>query len=185
MNPYSVLLIILGVLGFSHFAQADVCSRSKPVYRALEKQLQKKCQQIVPSDLVTVKKLSLPHIHIPSFKDDDFEGLENLTQLEFPSLFHKLGIAGEKISVNERVFAKLSKLEVLRMTNDELGLLPDGVFSGLTSLRVLDLNGSDLSRLPKSILDRPKIQEVIFDGTGLSNGDFQILRNKLGTKLKG
>ena len=160
---------------------ANVRDRSEPVCVALESVLNKKRTEITAADLERVTELKLPHIHIKSFKDHDFAGMTNLKKLHFFSLLHNEGRPIDPIAINGKVFAGLSSLEELIM-REELGLLPDDVFSGLTSLRILDLTDGSLSRLPKSLLTLPRIETVYFDGDGMSQEDFNTLKNALGSK---
>jgi len=167
--------------------EPNVAGRSEPVSVALEKQVNKKAAEITFADLEKVTELNLPHIHpkAKAFKDDDFAGLTNLRKLHMYSLFHNRGQAGAPIALSGKVFKDLSKLEELRIADDQLGQLPDDVFAGLTSLKVLDLSNVTLNRLPSSLLILPKIETVHFEGRGMSPEDFATLKNKLGDKLKG
>jgi hypothetical protein len=164
-------------------AEARVGERSEPVKVALETTLNKKATEITVADLRTVTDLKLPHIHIRSFKDNDFAGLTHLKKLHFFSLLHNRGRPEDPIAINGKVFTELPNLEELIM-NEQLGLLPDDVFLGLTSLKVLDLTNCTLPRLPKSLLTLPKIEAVYFDGRGMSKEDYETLKNSLGGKLK-
>lgn len=181
----NLLLTHLFVFSFiAGFSNADVCSRSRTVYSALETSLKKNCKDITNDHLLTVTNLELPHIHLKSFLDDDFKGLTNLKRLQFYSLFHNRGGANEPIAISEKVFAELTKLEELVMEDDQLGLLPDDVFASLVSLKILDLTNTRLYRLPKSMLTIPKIEKVYFNGDGMDKNSFQILENTLGNKLE-
>ena len=175
--------LVLIPLAFGQAPAVKVCDRSKPVCVALEKKLKKKCAEITAADLASITELVLPHIHIKSFKDDDFAGLTKLKKLEFASLLHNQGRPKDPIAINGKVFAHLPNLEQLIM-DEELGLLPDDVFAGLTSLKVLDISGSTLSRLPKSLLTLPRIEAVHYGGDGMSKEDFATLKKVLGAKLK-
>ncbi len=165
----------------------NVADRSEPVCRALEQQLKKKAAEITFADLEKVTELQLPHIHpkAKAFKDVDFAGLTNLKKLQMFSLFHNSGQPGAPLALSGKVFKDLSKLEELRITQDQLGHLPDDVFAGLTSLKILDLSYATLNRLPSSLLALPKIETVHYEGRGMSNQDFATLKNRLGNKLKG
>lgn len=166
---------------------ADVPIRSEPVRAALEGATKKKAPDITFADLERVTDLRLPHIHPQSktLRDDDFAGLENLTQLHMYSLLHNVGKNPPPVAISGKVFAKLSKLEELRMTQDQLGNLPDDVFAGLTGLKVLDLSGTTMTRLPASMLSLPKIEVVYYAGKGMPPEDFAKLKAALGDKLKG
>lgn len=161
----------------------DLGIRSQTVTEALEAKLGKKVSELTAADLESVTELKLPHTHIPAFNDNDFGGLTKLKKLHFYSLFHKKGKPDEIVAINGKVFAKLSSLEELIIT-DQLGLLPDDVFTGLTGLKVLDLTNATLARLPKSLLTLPKIETVYYDGRGLSKEDYDALKEKLGAKLE-
>jgi len=165
----------------------NVADRSEPVCRALEQQLKKKATEITFADLANVTELQLPHIHpkAKAFKDDDFAGLTNLKKLQMFSLFHNRGQPGAPIALSGQVFKDLSKLEELRITQDQLGHLPDDVFAGLTSLKVLDLSYVTLNCLPRSLLTLPKIETVYYEGQGMNKEDYATLKNSLGDKLKG
>jgi Leucine-rich repeat (LRR) protein len=183
-------LLLAAVLFTAVFAQAqepNVAGRSEPVSVALEKQLNKKAAEITFADLEKVTELNLPHIHpkAKAFRDDDFAGLTNLKKLHMYSLFHNKGQPGAPIALNAKVFKDLSKLEELRISDDQLGQLPDDAFAGLTSLKVLDLSNITLNRLPSSLLTLPKIETVYYEGRGMNKEDFATIKNKLGDKLKG
>jgi hypothetical protein len=183
-------LLLSAVLFTAAFVQAqepNIAGRSEPVSVALEKQLNKKAAEISFADLEKVTELQLPHIHpkAKAFKDEDFAGLTNLKKLQMYSLFHNNGRPEAPIAISGKVFRDLTKLEELRITQDQLGQLPDDVFAGLTSLRVLDLSYIALNRLPSSLLTLPRIETVYYAGQGMSKEDFAALKNKLGDKLKG
>jgi len=162
----------------------DVGNRSKTVCTALETALQKKSAEISPTDLESLTELKLPHIHIPCFKDNDFEGLTKLKKLHFFSLFHKCGEGTETAAFGEKVFAKMPNLEELVIESDQLGNLPDDAFAGLKSLKVLELNNVKFARLPKSLLTLPKIETIYYDGRGMSKDDYETLKKEYGDKLK-
>jgi hypothetical protein len=178
-----LLSVVLFPYSFAPLPDAKVSDRSDPVRVALETFLKKPGAQITTADLRTVTELKLPHIHIKSFKENDFAGLTGLKKLHFFSLLHNQGRPSDPIAIGEKVFTELPNLEELIM-NEQLGLLPDEVFSGLTSLRILDLTNSTLPRLPKSLLTLPKIETVYFDGRGMSKEDYETLKARLGSKLK-
>ncbi|WP_020475737.1 leucine-rich repeat domain-containing protein [Zavarzinella formosa] len=177
----SLLLIAISA-GMVHAQNPG--ERSRTVTIALEKALNKKIADITEADLATVTELSLPHIHLPAFNDDDFAGLTKLKKLSFFSLFHKKAKPNEPAAISGRVFAKLSSLEELNISADQLGQLPDDVFTGLTSLKVLKFSEVSMTRLPKSMLNMPKIETIYFSGKGLSKEDYALLKKKLGDKLK-
>ncbi|MFO0965203.1 MAG: hypothetical protein U0793_06415 [Gemmataceae bacterium] len=176
-----LLSAVVTPLAFGQAPAPNVRDRSKPVCVALERALKKSGAAITAADLATVTELNLPHIHIKSFKDNDFAGLTKLKKLHFYSLLHNEGRPTDPIAIGVKVFSHLSSLEEL-IIDEELGLLPDGVFSGLASLKVLDLTGSTLPRLPASLLTLPNIETVIFDGEGMSREDYSTLRKTLGKK---
>jgi Leucine-rich repeat (LRR) protein len=178
-----LLTAVLAPLAFGQAPVAKVRDRSEPVCVALENALKKNRAEINAADLEKITDLKLPHIHIKSFKDDDFAGLTKLKKLHFFSLLHNQGRPNDPIAINNEVFARLPNLEEL-IINEQLGLLPDEVFSGLESLKILDLTNSQMRRLPKSMLTLPKIEEVYFNGNGLSKEDFDSLKTALGSKLK-
>jgi hypothetical protein len=158
--------------------------RSKTVWAAVEEQLKKKSADITADDLANLTELKLPHIHLKSFNEHDFAGMTNLKKLHFYSLFHNRGRSTDPIAIDGKVFAKLSSLEELIITWDQLGQLPDDVFSGLTSLKVLEMTNVTLTRLPKSMLELQKIETVYYDGKGMSKEDYETLKSTLGNKLK-
>ena len=168
---------------YAEAPEIKVAERSEPVAVALEESLNKKRAEITAADLETVKELELPHIHIKSFKENDFAGLTKLKKLYFYSLLHNRGRTTDPIAIGDKVFAKLASLETLKI-QEQLGQLPDDVFAGLTSLKVLDLTNSTLTRLPTSLMALPKIETVYYDGRGLSKEDYATLQKKLGDKLK-
>ena len=111
-------------------------------------------------------------------------GMTKLKKLRFYSLFHKGREPNEPAAISGRVFAKLSSLEELIISSDQLGPLPDDVFAGLTALKILELTNVTLPRLPKSMLTLPKIEAVYYGGKGMSPEDYATLKEKLGDKLK-
>jgi hypothetical protein len=140
MKPLLCSFVLLAGSVVTARAADGVGDRSKTVCTALETQLKKKPADITTGDLAGVTELSLPHIHLPAFKDNDFAGMTKLKKLTFFSLFHKRGAkAADPVAISEKVFANLSTLEELVIYDDQLGLLPDKVFDGLTSLKVLEL----------------------------------------------
>jgi Leucine-rich repeat (LRR) protein len=180
----SILLAAMFVpLASGQPATISVSDRSEPVCVALEGALKKNRNDITSPDLEKVTELKLPHIHIKSFKEHDFAGLTNLKKLHFFSLLHNQGRPNDPIAIDGKVFANLSKLEELIMT-EQLGQLPDDVFTGLKSLKTLDLSWGTLNRLPKSMLTLPNIETVYFDGRGMSKDDYETLKTSLGAKLK-
>jgi hypothetical protein len=182
-----LLSVALFPATFAELKAPNVAGRSEPVRAALEKQLNKMASDITFADLEKVTELQLPHIHpkARAFKDDDFVGLTNLKKLEMYSLFHNNGRPEAVIAISGKVFKDMSKLEELRITQDQLGQLPDDVFAGLCSLKVLDLSNVTLNRLPSSLLSLPKLETVYFEGRGMSKEDFATLKSKLGDRLKG
>ena len=176
------LSALLCSFSFSILHAAGIEGRSEPVVKALEDQLKKKAKEITDDDLAKVIELKLPHIHIPKFKDNDFDGLKNMKKLHFFSLLHNRGRPEDPIAIGNEVFAGLSNLEELQM-NEQLGLLPDEVFSGLTSLKILDLTTASLNRLPKTMLTLPSIEKIIFNGRGMSPEDYELLKKTYGNKL--
>ncbi len=181
----TLLLSCLLVACFTGLTRAgDFGDRSKTVTEALEAKLNKRAADITASDLATVTDLKLPHTHIPAFYHNDFAGLTKMKKLHFYSLSHKKGQPNEVCAIGDKVFAKLTGLEELIVTSDQLGHLPDDVFAGLTSLKVLELTNVTLMRLPKSMLTLPKIEAVYYDGKGLSKDDYETLKKALGDKLK-
>jgi Leucine-rich repeat (LRR) protein len=181
----TLLLSLLVFAGPANLIHADdFGDRSKTVTTALETHLKKKASEITAADLETVTELKLPHIHLPAFKDDDFAGLTKMRKLHFFSLFHKRGAPTDPVAISDKVFAKLSNLEELIITDDQLGSLPDDVFAGLTSLKVLELSNVTLPRLPRSMLNLPKIESVYYDGKGMNKDDYETLKKALGDKLK-
>ena len=180
----SILLSCLVIAVPANLIRADdFGDRSKTMTTALEKQLNKKASEITAADLATVTNLKLPHIHLPAFNDDDFAGLTKIKKLYFFSLFHKQNSANP-VAFTNKVFSKLSNLEELIITDDQLGALPDDVFAGLTSLKTLELSNVTLVSLPKSMLTLPKIEVVYYDGKGMSKEDYETLKKALGDKLK-
>jgi Leucine-rich repeat (LRR) protein len=171
MMRHSILFLSVVLFVGSLVAAGDFGDRSKTVTFALESKLKKKASEITTADLATVTELKLPHIHIPVFNDDDFAGLTKLKKLQFYSLFHKTGAQSDSVAISGKVFAKLSSLEELIISADQLGNLPDDVFAGLTSLKVLELSYVHLPRLPKSMLNLPKIEAVYYDGNGMNKDD--------------
>lgn len=178
-----LLAAVFVPVSFGSLAAQGVSGRSEPVRVALEAKLNKHSFDITAADLEKVNDLKLPHIHIPSFKDDDFAGLTQMKKLHFFSLLHNRGRPNDPIAIGGKVFLPLGNLEELIMT-EQLGQLPDDVFAGLTSLKVLDLSNATLNRLPKSLLALPKIEVVYYDGRGMNKEDYETLKSKLGDKLK-
>ena len=178
------LLTLIGAISLANVAVADVCQRSGAVKNALVNKLQKNCDTINEADLLSISDLTLLHIHLRNFLEDDFVGLTNLRKLRFFSLFHKSGGETETKAFTAKVFKPLVQLEELSITSDNLGELDDDVFIELGSLRLLRLSGITLGRLPLSLLVMPKIESVIYTGDGLTDLEIKVLKHALGDKLK-
>jgi hypothetical protein len=182
MKPL-LLAVFLTPLALAQDPFPNVRDRSDPVRAGLVDALGKNAGDITSADLVKITNLKLPHIHLQSFKDQDFIGLTNLKKLHFFSLLHNRGRTTDPIAIGPKVFLPLANLEEL-ILQEQLGLLPDDVFAGLTNLRILDMTSATLNRLPKSLLTLPKIEMVYFTGHGMPAADYATLKEKLGPKLQ-
>ena len=89
MLPYILSLIAGLTIGFySFFAEAaflPVCDRTPQISAALEKLTNKKCADIVPDDLLSIKRVAVNKTGITAFKVDDFTGLTNMETLNIRS----------------------------------------------------------------------------------------------------
>lgn len=89
MLPYIVSILTgLTIAFFSQFAEAaflPVCDRTPQISAALEKLTNKKCADIVPDDLLSIKRVAVNKTGITAFKVDDFTGLTNMDTLNIRS----------------------------------------------------------------------------------------------------
>ena len=81
---------------------------------------------------------------MPTLKNGDFAGLSGLERLDLSGqpIFYRIFQARDKYGVAHNVFAHLSNLRELDLSDTALWSLPGGMFDGLTSLETLRLVNS-------------------------------------------
>ncbi len=109
-----VLALITGV------AKADflpVCSRTPQVQKFLTAALQKTCDSITQSDLLTLTRVAVDDGTVTEFKADDFSGLGNLETLNIRN--------NKFVELPEGLFKDLVNLKTLVIINTTLRHYPD------------------------------------------------------------
>lgn len=108
-----------------------VCHRSVHVRGAIERALQRRCDQITDPQLAGIVELSLPALGVnPGFRSGDFSRLYNLKRLD--------------LSMNPGVVA----------------ILPPYAFTDLLNLEELNLRDSFTGKLPEHLREGPRLVRV-------------------------
>ena len=143
-------LIILTALFFIGTpSYANVCERTKEVVGKITNILNKKCDQISPSDLGKIRRFSLEHQEIKMLKEGDFDGFSQLEDLDL----HR-----NKLSeIPSGLFKDLTTLRWVRLDQNQLRQLPLELFQNLYSLQTLNV-----SRNPMSLAEKQRIQSEVF-----------------------
>lgn len=110
---------------------ARVCSRSKPVRIALEKEFGRACYEVGAVELRQLGRLDLRGAKIDVLHSGDFDGLHFLKRLDLSENALSTLAMG--------LFRDLGSLETLGMRNNQLQILTSGAFEGLANLNTLDL----------------------------------------------
>ena len=154
----------------------DFCSstRQNLIKSAVSQHLNMPCQDITKEDLKRVRSLVIENTNITSLKPEDLEGLEqivfisfennrlktihprtfeNLTQLTHLNLSYNLL---ENISISEKAFNSLMRLNTLNLSKNLLKSLPASWFSNLSRLNHLDLSYNLLEEIPQKSFDSLK-----------------------------
>ena len=77
-----------------------------------------------------------------------------VTDVDLGGIKQEIDLTGQNISeLKAADFQGLTRLQSLRLNNNDLTILPDNVFDGLTSLEWLKLKNNDLSELPDNVFD--------------------------------
>ena len=77
-----------------------------------------------------------------------------VTDSDLSGIRQEIDLTGQNISELKAVdFQGLTRLQSLRLNNNDLTILPDNVFDGLTSLKWLILKNNDLGELPDNVFD--------------------------------
>ncbi len=168
------------IIFFSNISLADICSRSLPIRREIEKTLAKSCDQISVADLNKILKLEVPYNKTDLFvlKNGDLEGLTSmsylflnstLTQIEnqafkgLPSLQSLIICSSQLTSLPEDVFKDLSQLQNLSLRYTGLTEIPAGLFTGLYNLKSLMLSENpELTTLPENVFSHLKLVENMY-----------------------
>jgi len=159
------------------FAMSNLAALTDPktstVSQSLVAATGKQLKDITEADLLEIRMLNLPHIHINKFFENDFEGLTNLKELKIRSIFHT------QPGFPEKVFRGLDGLERLTSDFNQFTAMPDDVFSPLDNLQVLDLGDSEFDRLPRSIFELKNVKTIF--ASGLTGPQLQDLKNQYGS----
>lgn len=156
---------------------AFASERSLTVVRGLEDTTGKAIGDITADDLRAIETLYLPHVHIDTFFDVDFQGLVNLRDLSFRSVFHSVP------ALPETVFASVPSLEWLGLEFNQFLDLPDEVFAPLTGLETLDLTRTRFTSLPTSLFQFTSLESIVT--VGLDRTQYQLLRDHYGDIVVG
>ena len=128
-----------------------VCSRSPQVRDSLINATRTQtCGEVTAEQLSRIKGLDFSQRNITGLRQNDFEGLSQLTRLR---------LSGARlVTLPEGIFSGLGNLESLSLrgvtlSGAPLTGLPAGIFRGLGNLRYLNLGSNPPISLPKGIFD--------------------------------
>ncbi|MFZ4715720.1 MAG: leucine-rich repeat domain-containing protein [Bacteriovoracaceae bacterium] len=176
MNKIFIGTIFVFSFLFSNLVQANICDRTPQVVAEIERQIGKKCQDIISSDLLKITEMNLSNKSIKSLTANSFQGLRSL------EAFFLNG--NQLMNLPENLFQRLSSLKYLHLENNQLTNLPENIFQGLSLLRILALQNNKLTNLPEKLfqgigslysifLENNKIRslpENLFQGLSSLNG---------------
>ena len=119
----------------------DVCDRTAEVRDAITSETgEADCTLVTTAHLEEVATLDLNDQGLTSLREDDFDGLTRLKELN-------LG-RNALTSLPAGVFSDLTKLRKVALRQNSLSSLPAGLFSGLPKLLQVDLSDNSLTSLP-------------------------------------
>ena len=128
-----------------------VCSRSPQVRDSLINATRTQtCGEVTAEQLSRIKGLDFSQRNITGLRQNDFEGLSQLTRLR---------LSGARlVTLPEGIFSGLGNLESLSLrgvtlSGAPLTGLPAGIFRGLGNLKHLDLSENNLTGLPAGIFN--------------------------------
>ena len=104
------------------------------------------CANVNSKDLASITTLMLNDTEITALQEKDFEGLNDLENLDL----HSNSLSSLPVSI----FDGLRALKTLDLKENSLHSLSDDVFDELRSLKQLDLKDNDLIDLPVDVFDR-------------------------------
>ncbi len=162
INPYTVRLggdsPVLGwsdgdMLGIRMLTTVNTCERTPVVQEAIlaaTLTTDDTCDFISLLDLEKVTELDFTGRYVPKLRNGDFKNLPNLERLDLSGqpLFYRLFQAGDEYGVAHKVFAPLSNLRELDLSDTDLWSLPTGMFDDLTSLETLHIRNSGYPAFP-------------------------------------
>lgn len=150
-----------------------VCKRSPGVRKAIERELDKKCEEISETDLLKILKLYARKIK-KDLKRGDLLGLNNLMELrlsdgeltkfpmdifKLPYLF-RLNLEYNKIVSIPKKIGELVQLEELGLDSNQIVEIPESL-GKLKLLKKLYLRSNQLQGLPSVLSDLPVLE--VFD----------------------
>ena len=146
----------------------SVCDRTPEIRDALTRISRvADCNDITSVHLDALTTLVLTAEGITTLKEDDFDGLSNLTVLNLSENLlaglntsvlnplvnlRQLDVSRNQLAfLTEGAFNVHSGLETLDLSNNQLAYIPPGIFGALANLTKLNLAGNDLTQLPPGI----------------------------------
>lgn len=145
---WSLIFLPLVALGLpSEEPFVDVCGRSYVIKRALEREVQKYCEEITAEDLAHISTLAIVGQKDHPIAQLGAGDLSNLTGLV------NLGVnsAGLK-RITARDFDHLPELQSLELWNNQISEIDPRAFQSLTRLRDLNLENNNLSELRTDLI---------------------------------
>ena len=162
-------------------ASAKLCDRTSQVQSAILSKIAgiNNCADVTPTHLNSITS-GLQVNSLTTLKENDFDGLGNLTSLFFPS--------SQLTSLPSGVFDELSSLTSLTIYHStQLTSLPSGVLDELSNLETLQFRFCGLTSLPSGVLDElSNLRGLDFTFnklTTLPSGVFGNLSNLTGLNL--
>ena len=128
-------------------AAQGICDRTPEVQNVLMNVTGvRPCGEVTARHLSVVRTLSIyiSHSGLLRLQAHDFKGLIGLKSLSF---------ASGSLSLEEKIFDELRKLETLNLSGNSIRRLPTGAFDGLDGLKRLDLSYNYLTGLPVGVFD--------------------------------
>src|SRR5437870_5508884 len=77
----TLVLVLASIFSAEAWAATPVCQRTPQVTAAIAAAIKKPCEQILPSDLLTVRAIDISNQDVTSLRSDDFSGLARLEEL--------------------------------------------------------------------------------------------------------
>lgn len=158
-----VAVVLLSAALFFKSEPKSICERTPAIVQEIERNVRKSCKEVVPADLVNVKKIYLNSKGLFKLLKSDFEGLSNL---EYLAATNNNISEIEADTLHDSKEIDIINLMNNKITNDGLDFL-----SGLPSLKILNLRGNALSR----VTSRTFIKNSALVQLDLSNNSIEVV----------